>query len=277
MAIELNGIISQIAADVSSHYNVPVPLSTIAESEDIKVFYDDYGKSTFDGLTWFEPSTDDFYIHLNTNPFKRNFPKTTKGRFTLAHELGHYFIPYHRKGLMNGSLKPHGSINYLVNQAAWKIEREADAFASMLLMPYESVRAFIKRKPFSFELIEELALTYNVSKSAAALRYVDIGDTPIMVVYAVNGKIRWTSHRDDFPFWRLKYGSGKGNKVPEYTVMGTFFYDKDDSDCNSEETIFAKDCFDTPREEDNYREFYEWCIPYIRGNSALSIIWEQGS
>ena len=51
MAIELNGIISQIAADVSSHYNVPVPLSTIAESEDIKVFYDDYGKSTFDGLT----------------------------------------------------------------------------------------------------------------------------------------------------------------------------------------------------------------------------------
>lgn len=277
MAIELNGIISQIAADVSSHYNVPVPLSTIAESEDIKVFYDDYGKSTFDGLTWFEPSTDDFYIHLNTNLFKRNFPKTTKGRFTLAHELGHYFIPYHRKGLMNGSLKPHGSISYLVNQAAWKIEREADAFASMLLMPYESVRAFIKRKPFSFELIEELALTYNVSKSAAALRYVDIGDTPIMVVYAVNGKIRWTSHRDDFPFWRLKYGSGKGNKVPEYTVMGTFFYDKDDSDCNSEETIFAKDCFDTPREEDNNREFYEWCIPYSRGNSALSIIWEQES
>ena len=98
-----------------------------------------------------------------------------------------------------------------------------------------------------------------------------------MVVYAVNGKIRWTSHRDDFPFWRLKYGSGKGNKVPEYTVMGTFFYDKDDSDCNSEETIFAKDCFDTPREEDNNREFYEWCIPYIRGNSALSIIWEQES
>lgn len=275
MAIEVNAIISHIAADVSSHYNVPVPLSSIAESEDIKVFYDDYGKSTFDGLTWFEASTDDFYIHLNINPFKRNFPNTAKGRFTLAHELGHYFIPYHRRGLISGSLKPHGSISYLVNQAAWKVEREADAFASMLLMPYESVRTFIKRKRFNFELIEELASTYKVSKSAATLRYADIGNTPIMAVYAVDGRIKWVSHSDDFPFWRLKYGSGKGCKVPEYTVMGTFFYDKDDSDCNSEETIYAKDCFDTLREEDNNREFYEWCIPYRKGNGALSIIWEQ--
>ena len=48
MAIELNGIISQIAADVSSHYNVPVPLSTIAESEDIKVFY--YGAKRIEVL-----------------------------------------------------------------------------------------------------------------------------------------------------------------------------------------------------------------------------------
>lgn len=273
MPINVNSIISQLAEDVASHYSEPIDLLSIANDELIKVILDDYGSSTFDGLTWFEALTDDFYIHLNTNPFKRNYPYTTKGRFTLAHELGHYFIPYHRQGLMSGVLKPHGSVSYLSNQGAWKIEREADAFASSLLMPSDSVKDFVRKKTFSFGLIEELANKYKVSKSAAALRFTDVGNTPIMVTYAVDGKIRWVSHSEDFPFWRMRYGSAKGDKVPEYTVMGTYFYEHDNSDCRQEETVFAKDCFYTRNEEDNNREFNEWCIEYR--NSALSIFWEK--
>lgn len=266
-----DGIVA-IAEEVASHYDVPIPLHQVAEDELLEIICDDYG-NCFDGLTWFEAETDDFYIHLNTNSDKRNYLSKPKGRFTLAHELGHYFIPAHRLGLMSGELKPHRSFSYLTNQSSWQMEREADAFASILLMPTVSVKNLIKGRPFDFHLIEDIASHFNVSKSAAALRFADIGNYPIMVVYAVDGKIRWVSHSDDFRFWRLRHGSGKGDRVPERSVMGTFFYEHDDSDCQSEETVYAKDCFATRNEDENEMEFYEWCIGYK--NKALSVFWEK--
>lgn len=271
--IKVDGSILALAEEIASQYEEPIPLVKLAEDEYIRIICDDYGSSTFDGLTWFEPDTDDFYIHLNTNAVKKNTLNSVKGRFTLAHELGHYFIPAHRLGLMRGDLKPHGSINFLNNLPAWQIEREADAFASTLLMPTVSIKAFVKGKSFNFQLIEAIADKYKVSKSAAALRFVDIGNYPIMVVYAVDGKIRWVSRSEDFPFWRLRYGNGKGDRVPEYTVMGTYFYEHDNGDCKSEETVYAQDCFVTRSEEENRREFYEWCIGY--NNSAFSVFWEK--
>ena len=67
----------------------PTDLEAIVQDELLNVFYDDYGDDTFDGLTIFEPSTDEFYIHINTA--RGNRRGSAKGRFTLAHELGHYF------------------------------------------------------------------------------------------------------------------------------------------------------------------------------------------
>ncbi len=271
--IKVSSGIRTLAEEIAAQYEVPIPLERVAEDELLEVICDDYGSGSFDGLTWFEPETEDFYIHLNTNSDKRNYLSKPKGRFTMAHELGHYFIPAHRLGLMSGEMKPHGSVNFLRDMSAWQIEREADAFASSLLMPSGRVKEFIKCRNFDFGVIEDIAEKFQVSKSAAALRFVEIGNGPIMVVYAISGKIQWVSHSDDFPFWRLRYGNGRGDKVPELTVMGTYFYENDDSDCKKEETIYAGDCFDTRREEDNDRKFYEWCIGYQ--NKAFSVIWEQ--
>lgn len=52
--------------DLVSLYPIPVPLLAIAEDEGLCVIYDDYGKSTFDGMTWYEPDQDKFYIHIVT-------------------------------------------------------------------------------------------------------------------------------------------------------------------------------------------------------------------
>ena len=94
-----------------------------------------------------------------------------------------------------------------------------------------------------------------------------------MVVYGVDKMIRWVRKSEDFPFWRLRYGNGKGDQVPNNTVMGTYFYENDDSDCKSEETVYAEDWFDTRREDNNDREFVEWCIGYQ--DKAFSVIWEK--
>ena len=94
-----------------------------------------------------------------------------------------------------------------------------------------------------------------------------------MVVYAVDKKIRWVRRSEEFPFGRLRYGNDKDARIPENMVIGEYFYKDDDSCCKSEEIVYAMDCFDTYREEDNMREFCEWCVPYK--NRAVSVLWEE--
>lgn len=40
----------------------PTDLEAIVEEEMLNVIYDDYGGNTFDGLTMFEPSIDEFFF-----------------------------------------------------------------------------------------------------------------------------------------------------------------------------------------------------------------------
>ena len=94
-----------VIEDIGSFYPIPIPLMEIAKDEGICVIFDDYGTNTFDGMTWYEAEQDMFYMHINTA--RHNAENNTKGRFTLAHELGHYFIDHHRRALQNGIMSPH--------------------------------------------------------------------------------------------------------------------------------------------------------------------------
>lgn len=123
-----------LAEQIALQYSILIPLIDIVKKEEIELVCDDYGKSTFDGLTVYEWENDCFYIHLNTT--NGNKPDNTKGRFTLGHEFGHYFINHHRIALINGIMQSHCHIyNPFENNETWVIEREADDFAASLLMP----------------------------------------------------------------------------------------------------------------------------------------------
>jgi hypothetical protein len=63
-----------------------------------------------------------------------NLPGSTRERFTVCHELGHYHIPEHRRQLMSGC-SPHGSHAGAFDGAESIEELEADTFAANLLMP----------------------------------------------------------------------------------------------------------------------------------------------
>jgi len=91
--MKINSIHS-IVDVIASQYTIPLPLNKIAEEEGLRVIYDDYGRNTFDGMTWYEPDQDQFFIHINIA--RGNRENSSKARFTLAHELGHYFIDHHR-------------------------------------------------------------------------------------------------------------------------------------------------------------------------------------
>ena len=154
------------------------PLERIVADENLDVFYDNYESNTFDGMTIYDNGK--FYIHINT--YNGNRVDTDRGRFTLAHELGHYFIDTHRIGLKNGLLEPHPS---LTNKAQYfSIEREADYFAACLLMPEERFRKDIGNKKFGIKVIDYLRSEYKISRTACALRFADIGNYPLLIVYA---------------------------------------------------------------------------------------------
>lgn len=258
-----------MAEDIAALYTIPVPLQKIVEDEDLMLYYDDYGSDTFDGLTIYNHGQKQFYIHLNTA--RKNMPNNTKGRFTLAHELGHYFIDHHRMAMISGKMKAHWHVyNPFGDNEAWQIEREADSFAAGLLMPLNYLKEDLRGKKFGGELIYQLAQKYNVSFSAMSIRLMKMDYQSLMLVYAEDGMMKWQLHSEDFPFYQLRYGK---TRVPEYTVMGEYFSSKDESNCRQNEIVFAGDCFNTFNEEQNDMQFYEYCIPYK--NKAFSVFWRK--
>ena len=256
------GHIKKLAEFIALEYEEKItPLEKILDEEELSVFYDNYETNTFDGMSMYDNET--LFIHINTAT--GNLKGSERGRFTLAHELGHYFIDAHRIGLKNGLLEPHPS---KTNKAQFnKIERQADYFAGCLLMPEVRFKKDIFRKNFGHDLLDFLRKEYKVSRTACAFRFADIGNHPIMIVFAENNLIKWKHCSDNFPFKFLLYDK----IVPENTVMGEYFLGNN-SDAFKTEKVWAIDCFNYVSNDDLQRQFYEYCVTYK--NRALSIFWE---
>lgn len=93
----------------------------------------------------------------------------TRLRFTAAHELGHVLIPWHT-GIM---VDDTSSYNTGVVQH-YKMEEEANRFASELLLPSEWLLGEAKRRINPIELVGHIASTANVSPAATVIRLVSL-------------------------------------------------------------------------------------------------------
>ena len=101
----------------------------ICTAKEIKVVHEYYGIGKFDGMLVYRDG--DWVILCNCD--SGNTPGSTRERFTLSHELGHFHIPEHRRQLMAGC-RPHGSHAGAFDGADSVEELEADTFAANLLM-----------------------------------------------------------------------------------------------------------------------------------------------
>lgn len=239
-----------------------VNVEAIADSSNISYSYGNYG-DTFDGLL--EHEYGNFHVYLNND--RLDHPYTERARFTFGHELGHYYIDHHRNALASGLAPSHSSITGFVSDNL--IEREADFFASCLLLPRNRLKLDCLRRKFDFKLLQELSKKYQTSMTATALRYATLGFSPIMVIYSVNNAVKWYWYTHDFPFWSLKHGK---QLVPENTAAGEYF--TKNAKYNSSEIVFADDWFSVKFERDLERQFYEHCI-YGKDSNVISIIWEK--
>jgi IrrE N-terminal-like domain len=113
-------------------------------------------------------------------------------RFTTAHEFGHYLL--HRKKYPNGI---HSSEADVDGRTKIEVEREANEFASWLLMPLDDFRKQIspKDKP-DFDAIGNCATRYEVSLVAAVLRWLRYTERRAVFVTSVDGYIKWAWSSD---------------------------------------------------------------------------------
>lgn len=255
--------LSELAESISEYYFEDHSISpeVICRKNNISYSFGHYKKSSFDGLI--ECYKNDFHIYLNLDRLEH--AHTERARFTFAHELGHYFIDDHRNALRMGKSPSHSSVTGFVSKNY--AEREADYFASALLLPQKRIEKHCFKRKFSATLIKELANKYQVSLPAASIRFADIGNHPIMVIYSCNGKILWNWNSNDFPYWKLKFGK---SKVPSNTATGEYF--ENGILPRDEEIVYAIDWFEDVYERDYEREFKEYC--FIKGKWVLTILWE---
>ncbi|MGF1587178.1 MAG: ImmA/IrrE family metallo-endopeptidase [Bacteroidales bacterium] len=134
--------------------------------------------------------------------------------FIIAHEIGHFLL--HRDSLIFSDT--YKTLSDWHNKGLK--EKEANEFASELLLPSGLYNSKVVGKKLNLDLMKEVSIFFHVSILAAFIKYVTHGSYPVMIVFMENGIIKWKKCSDDFPFQYLPYST----KVPAYTVAGDYFY-----------------------------------------------------
>ena len=112
-------------------------------------------------------------------------------RFTIAHELGHFILHRSQKQSFNcDSQSVHTGIDGLR-----QIEREADEFASNLLMPGDLLREWISNQRIDLHVLSAIAKRFQVSFEALCIRFIKFTKQRAILVYWDNGfvKYEWRS------------------------------------------------------------------------------------
>ena len=106
---------------------------------------------------------------------------TGRQRFSLAHEIGHWI--YDRGRGMNVCKTTDMGTTWTGKKRFNPIERRANVFAAELLLPRKWFIDAASGQPVSFETVEKLGRVFQSSRTATALRLVELGDSPSMLLF----------------------------------------------------------------------------------------------
>ena len=131
---------------------------------------------TFEGLMAFDNELGEWRIGVNSN-----IGLASRKNFTLAHEIAHFIGHRH----LNREFKC--TFDDLNDYETEKLEKEANEFASHLLMPPDLIRDLTTDISFNHDNVTELASTFQVSKSAMAYRWIALSNKPLGFVISRDG------------------------------------------------------------------------------------------
>lgn len=132
-------------------------------------------------------------------------------RFTIAHELGHFYMPWHSELMFGCDIKEMDLKNDYIPR-----EKEANLFAAELLMPTKEFSNCFTGK-ISYAMVSNLAKLFDVSFQAAINRCIDLANEDCIVICSINRSIKWFKATEDFPFYLNR------KKVNELSVADELF------------------------------------------------------
>lgn len=184
--------IKNIANRISAKYNLKVPVDLNVIVNDCCKYIETDDTKKADGYTDLSTIPPTIYINNKIDYIPRV-------RFTIAHELGHIFIPWH-----NGSTTYTDSKSN-TKRLIDKNEAEADAFASELLLPTTWVKEQIQKYRDMKSLISNVMQASNTSFIATLRAIISYIEQPVLIYYALPDWEYWqvltNKSVNTFGFW----------------------------------------------------------------------------
>lgn len=191
-----------------------------------------------------EPSISGFLMRVG-NSFGIGYSTAVRcpgfQNFTVAHEIGHYYIDDHALALLVAG--KHFSRFYSAPKD--RFELEADIFASEFLMPRELIEGIIQGSEGGLATIKNLAEQCESSLLASAIRYADVTEEKVAVIVSRQGTVEYMTASTAFR--RMSNGAWlhRGDPLPADTASRRLASMRDwvRSGCTVEEASQLRDWF----------------------------------
>lgn len=173
-------------------WRLPVNPLAIAKEEGIELAPGQYGEK-FDARIKYIRSEKTFILFYREACYG---PTEGRVRFSIGHELGHYYLPHHRGYLLSG--QSHNSVTDFRSHDPR--EREADEFSSSLLMPNELFAGELKERNLTICTLADLSRlaenAFQTSLTSTVRRYVGLDWEACSMIVSEAGVVKWAKHSD---------------------------------------------------------------------------------
>lgn len=119
----------------------------------------------------------------------------SRQRFSAAHELGHWMLDRGRIASFVCSEK-----NFISDWTGDNPERRANRYAADLLLPKFIFEPLAKNKEITFQTVRELCSLFQTSLTATAIRLVELGSFPAIIVCNSRQGRRWQFRGTDIHY-----------------------------------------------------------------------------
>jgi len=118
--------------------------------------------------------------------YATNIPSEGFQRFSVSHELGHYFLDGHIDRILPKDGVHTSRAGFV---SADPHELEADHFAAGLLMPAGAFRSAVRSRAPGLAAVEALAAMCRTSLPATAIRYAELVEDAVAIVVSTGATI----------------------------------------------------------------------------------------
>ncbi len=151
--------------------------------------------------------------------YATHIPSSGFQRFSIAHELGHYFIEGHADALLENNNIHQSRAGFI---SADPYEQEADYFAAALLMPERPFTRALDDHAPGLASVEALSEVCDTSLTATGIRYAGLTADGVAIILSTGQSIDWCFMSDG-----LKQAKGlswlrKGSPLPAATLTASF-------------------------------------------------------